>query len=313
MRRFAERVVYLAAVILAVTAISFALLNILPGDVTAVMLGEGLTREAMVQTRAALGLDDPVVVRYGRWLAGAVTGDLGRSFITGEPVFEAIMHRLPISAQLMVMAQLIGLALALPTGILAAYRQGRLFDRLITSAAFSVVALPIFVVAMLLMFLFAVTLHWLPSVGYVAPSQDLAGNLRGMILPAVAIGLAEWPLLMRVLRSDMIATLQEDFITAARAKGLTPARILFRHALRPSSFTLVTIIGFQIAGLITGALLVETIFALPGIGRLLIESVHARDLFMVQGVVSFIAVIYVGINFAVDALYYVMDPRIRRP
>ncbi len=312
MRWVAFKVLYLIPVALAVTLITFLLLRLLPGDVTALMLGPDATREAVAQTRAALHLDDPILLQYWHWLTAALGGDFGRSHVTGQLVSEALGERLAVSFQLMIMAQSLALILAIPSGILCGYRAGRPVDRLLTGAAFGVVSLPIFIKSMLLMVLFAVILRWLPSTGYVTFSDDAWGSIRSLILPALAIGLAEWPALMRVLRSDIIATLQENFILNARAKGLPPAYVLFRHALRPSSFSIVTVIGLQIAGLINGVLIVETIFALPGLGRLLVEAVHARDIFVVQGAVSVVAVIYVLANLSVDLLYAVIDPRIRQ-
>ncbi|MDP6345189.1 MAG: ABC transporter permease [Alphaproteobacteria bacterium] len=312
MRRVAWKALYMIPVALTVTLVTYLLLNLLPGDVTALMLGDEAPKAAIEQTRQALHLDDPVLLRYGRWLLAALGGDLGRSYITGQQVAEALGERFMVSCQLMLMAQGLALLLAVPTGILAGYRAGRPIDRLLTGAAFGIVSLPIFVQSMLLMIVFAVVLRWLPSTGYVEFGDDPWGSLRSLVLPAVAIGLAEWPALMRVLRSDIIATLQEDFILLARSKGLPPGHVLFRHALRPSCLSIVTVIGLQIAGLINGALIVETIFALPGLGRLLVEAVHARDLLIVQGAVTLIAVIYVVANLGVDLLYAAIDPRIRR-
>ena len=312
MRWIVLKVAYMVPVVLVVTFITFLLLHILPGDVTVLMLGQDATQEAVAQTRTALHLDDPILVQYWRWLVAALSGDFGRSRVTGQLVGEALSERLGVSFQLMIMAQCFALLLAVPSGILCGYRAGRNVDRLLTGAAFGVVSLPIFIKSMLLMILFAVFLRWLPSTGYVEFSDDAWGSIRSLILPALAISLAEWPALMRVLRSDIITTLQENFILNARAKGLPPVHILFRHALRPSCFSIVTVIGLQIAGLVNGVLIVETIFALPGLGRLLVEAVHARDIIIVQGAVAAIAVIYVVANLGVDLLYSVIDPRIRR-
>ena len=312
MRWIVLKVAYMVPVVLVVTFITFLLLHILPGDVTVLMLGQDATQEAVAQTRTALHLDDPILVQYCRWLVDAMSGDFGRSHVTGQLVGEALSERLGVSFQLMIMAQCFALLLAVPSGILCGYRAGRNVDRLLTGAAFGVVSLPIFIKSMLLMILFAVFLRWLPSTGYVEFSDDVWGSIHSLILPALAISLAEWPALMRVLRSDIITTLQENFILNARAKGLPPAHILFRHALRPSCFSIVTVIGLQIAGLVNGVLIVETIFALPGLGRLLVEAVHARDVIIVQGAVAAIAVIYVVANLGVDLLYAVIDPRIRR-
>jgi peptide/nickel transport system permease protein len=258
-----------------------------------------------------MGLDQPLVFQYLHWLGGALAGDLGRSLRTGEPVLSAIIQRLPVTFELMLLAQLIALSLGVPLGILCAVRAGGAFDRLVTATAFGKLAVPAYMLAIVLIYLFSVRLKLLPATGYISLNEDIAGNLRSFVLPAVTLGFGEWPVLMRVLRADMIGTLQEDYIAMARAKGLKPRRILLVHALKPSSLTLVTVIGINIGRLIGGVVLVETIFALPGIGRLLIGAINARDFVMVQGVVLFVATGFVLINFAVDMLYGVLDPRIR--
>jgi peptide/nickel transport system permease protein len=212
---------------------------------------------------------------------------------------------------LMILAEIIGLAIGVPLAIACAVRAGSGFDRFMTGSAFGMLSVPPFLSAILLIYLFAVELRWLPATGYVPFGEDPVGNLRCFVLPALTLALAEWPGIMRVLRSDMIATLQEDYIAMAKAKGLKPARILFVHALKPSSLTLVTITGINIGRLIGGTLIVETIFALPGIGRLLVGALYTRDLIILQGVVLFVACGFVLMNFVVDMLYAVLDPRIR--
>jgi peptide/nickel transport system permease protein len=256
-------------------------------------------------------LDQPLPVRYVSWLHGAVTGDLGRSIRTEQNVTDAIKQRLPVTLELLVLTELIGLALAVPLGVATAYRSGGSFDRVASGAAFGILAVPGFVLAIVLIYALAVALSVFPATGYTPLLQDPIENLRSFFLPALTLGLAEAAVFMRLLRSDMIATLQEDFVAMARAKGLPTWHILMRHALKPSSFTLLTVLGINIGRLMGGALIVETIFALPGIGRLLVESIYARDLVMVQGVVAFVAVAYVLINFVVDLFYAVLDPRIR--
>jgi peptide/nickel transport system permease protein len=238
-------------------------------------------------------------------------GDLGRSFRTGETVLAAVTDRLPISLELMVFAEVLALFIAIPLAILCAVRNGSATDRFLTGLAFGKLSLPPFMVAILLIYLFAVSLNLLPATGWIPFAEDPIANLRSFVLPALTLAIAEWPVLMRVLRSDMIATLQEDYIAMARAKGLRPARILLVHALKPSSLTLVTVTGINIGRLIGGTLIVETIFALPGIGRLLVGAIYARDFIILQGAVLFVAVGFVVVNFIVDMLYAVLDPRIR--
>ena len=306
-----HRLLHLVPVLLAVTLLTFLIAALLPGDLAYTMLGEDATPEKLAALRKQMGYDLPLWQRYLQWLGDVALGDLGRSFRTGETVLGAILDRLPVSLELMVLAQIFGFALAIPLAILCAVRSGSTLDRVCTGIAFAKLSLPSYMVAILLIYIFAVELNWLPATGYVPFAEDPLGNLRCMLLPALTLGFGEWPVLMRILRSDMIGTLQEDFIAMARAKGLRRARILFLHALKPSSLTLVTVAGIQIGRLIGGAVIVELIFALPGIGRLTVTAIYARDFIMMQGVVLFVAAGFVIVNFIVDMLYAVLDPRIR--
>jgi peptide/nickel transport system permease protein len=307
----ARRLLYLVPVLLAVSLLTFLIASLLPGDLAYVILGDQATPENVEALRRDLGLDQPIWWRYIGWLGHVLEGDLGRSFRTGQTVLQAVVERFPVSFELMLFAELIGLAIGVPIAIVCASRSGGPFDRFMTGTAFGMLSVPTFLSAILLIYLFAVQLRWLPATGYVPLSEDPLANLRFFVLPALTLGMAEWPGIMRVLRSDMISTLQEDFITLAKAKGLTPARILFVHALKPSSLTLVTVTGINIGRLMGGTVIVETIFALPGIGRLLVSAITTRDLIILQGVVLCVACGYVLINFIVDMLYAVIDPRIR--
>src|SRR5215213_6199753 len=307
----ARRLFYLVPVLIAVSLLTFCIASLLPGDLAYVILGDQATPEKVAALRHDMGLDQPIWVRYFSWLGHVLQGDFGRSFRTGQTVLQAVTERLPVSLELMVMAEIISLAVGVPIAIACAVRNGGPFDRFMTGGAFGMLSVPTFLSAILLIYLFAVELRWLPATGYVPFTEDPAANLRFMVLPALTLALAEWPGIMRVLRSDMIATLQEDYIALAKAKGLTPARILFVHALKPSSLTLVTITGINIGRLIGGAVIVETVFALPGIGRLLVGSIATRDLIILQGVVLLVAAGFVIMNFIVDMLYAVLDPRIR--
>ena len=311
MHWLARQVLRLAVVLFCVTLLTFLIVNILPGDVATAILGGLATPEDLAGLRADLGLDRPMLVRYFDWLGSALSGDLGRSHRSGEPVAQAIADRLPVSLQLMVMAQVIALGIAVPAALLSVRRPGGLFDRLSASAAFGFLATPSFMLGILLIYLFSVTLDLLPATGFSPMSEGLWANFESMSLPALSLGLIEWTVLMRVLRSDLLTTLKEDFILLARAKGLPPWRVLLQHALRPSSFTLITVVGLNIGGLIGGAVIVEQIFALPGVGRLLLGGIFNRDLILVQGTVSFIAAGFVLVNFLVDMLYAVLDPRVR--
>lgn len=311
MHWLARQVLRLVVVLFCVTLVTFVIVNILPGDIAIVILGTLATPQDIAGLRADLGLDRPMLVRYFDWLGSALSGDLGRSYRNGEPVAQAIADRLPVSLELMILAQLVALGIAVPVALLSARKPGGFFDRLSASAAFGFLAMPNFMLGIVLIYLFSVTFDLLPATGFSPLSDGLWDNLESMILPTLTLGLVEWTVLMRVLRADLLTTLKEDFILLARAKGLPPWRVLMLHALRPSSFTLITILGLNIGGLIGGAVIVEQIFALPGVGRLLLGGIFNRDLILVQGTVSFIAAAFVIINFLVDMLYAVLDPRVR--
>ena len=307
----AQRLLYLVPVLLAVSLLTFLIASLLPGDLAYTILGDQATPEKVAALRHDMGLDQPIWWRYLSWLGHVLQGDFGRSFRTGQTVLQAVAERLPVSLELMLLAQLGALTIGIPLAIACAVRSGGAFDRFKTGSAFSMLSVPAFLSAILLIYLFAVELRWLPATGYIPFHEDPVGNLRCFLLPALTLALGEWPVLMRVLRSDMIATLQEDYIAMARAKGLKPSRILLVHALKPSSLTLVTVTGINIGRLIGGTVIVESIFALPGIGRLLLSAIFTRDLIILQGVVLIVALGYVLINFVVDLLYAVLDPRIR--
>ncbi|MDO8398465.1 MAG: ABC transporter permease [Bradyrhizobium sp.] len=307
----ARRLLYLVPVLLAVSLLTFLIASLLPGDLAYTILGDQATPEKVAALRHDMGLDQPIWWRYLSWLGNVLQGDFGRSFRTGQTVLQAVTERLPVSLELMLLAQLGALTIGIPLAIACAVRSGSAFDRFMTGSAFSMLSVPAFLSAILLIYLFAVELRWLPATGYIPFHEDPVGNLRCFLLPALTLALGEWPVLMRVLRSDMIQTLQEDYIAMARAKGLKPSRILLVHALKPSSLTLVTVTGINIGRLIGGTVIVESIFALPGIGRLLLSAIFTRDLIILQGVVLIVALGYVMINFIVDLLYAVLDPRIR--
>jgi peptide/nickel transport system permease protein len=303
----------LIATLLAVTFLTFAMVALLPGDPVDTILGTGPRPPGIEeQIREDLNLDDPFFVRYFSWLGSAVTGDLGQSYITSQPVSQTIKDRLPVTAQLAVMSILISVLVAIPIGVLGAYKQGRWPDSV--SSAFVQVALsiPNFIFGIFLIWLFAVQLGWLPASNWNRLSNGLIPNLKTSIMPAIALSLAQMAVFSRLIRSDMIATLQENYILSARAKGLSDRYILFRHALRPSSLSLMTIVGIAFGGLLGGTVVIETLFALPGLGFSLINAINSRDILVIQGITVFIAAMFVIINTVVDLLYVVLDPRIRR-
>ena len=310
-RFFFKKIARLIVVVLAVSAITFLMLNLLPGDVAHVIAGGDASPADIQAIRTELGLDRHIVVRYVDWLKRILKGDFGKSYLTHEPVLEAMVARLPVTIELILISQFMALLLAIPAGVLCAHKNSSIFDKGISAAAFSTLSTPSFVMALLLIFVFSLRLQWLPATGYVPMSAGLWPNLKAFFLPCLSIALIEWVPLMRVLRTDMIATLQEDFILMAKAKGMPMWRILLRDALKPSSLTLVTILGLQIGHWIGAAVIIEMIFAMPGIGRLLVNAIFSRDFLLVQGCVLLITVTYVVINSIVDMLYATLDPRTR--
>jgi peptide/nickel transport system permease protein len=311
-RTFTRRLVHLVVVLFFVTLFVALLTSLLPGDPTDAIAGFA-SPEQREELRQDLGLDDPVWVQYGRWMGDFVTGDLGGYYsVTGErPVMDRVSEALPVSLQLMVEAQVLALLFAIPLGVYSAYRAGSRFDRTTSATLFGLLAVPNFALALVLAYYVGVELGWLPVSGYTAPADDLLEHIRRMALPAISLAVGQIAVYMRLLRSDMIATLQEDFITMAKAKGIPPSHVLWRHALRPSSLTLLTVAGLNVGTLIGGAVIIEVIFSLPGMGLLLFEAIQARQYIALQSLIAIIAVGYVLINFFVDVMYAVLDPRIR--
>lgn len=312
-RLIALKALSLIPVLLAVSCLTFLMLNLLPSCVECQILGpDNLDNEEAIATvREDLGLDDPLPVRYVAWLGDVLTGDLGKSYITRQEVTDAIFERLPVTLEVMALSMVLALAISIPLGMATAYRAGGLLDRTVTGATFGMLAIPSFMMALLLIYLFAVELGWFPATGWTYLTDDPTENLRSAFMPALSLALVNVAIFTRLLRTDMIATLQEDHVLLARSKGLPTWRILSRHALRPSSFSLLTVSGLTVGNLLGGAVIVEQLFALPGIGRLLFDAIFRRDLMVVQGVVLVITAGFVVVNATVDVLYSVLDPRIR--
>lgn len=313
MRQILRKLLTLVPTVILVSMLTFLLTSLLPGDPALQVLGGAEpSQKAIEAVHKDLGLDRPLPIRYLSYIGKVLHGDFGRSYRTRQPVLQAIGERLPVTLEIGLVALIMSVLLAVPLGVLSAYRANKPVDRTITTASFGLLAIPSFMSALLLLYIFAVYLGLFPATGWVRLTDNFAENIHSVVLPATALGIGQLAFYTRLLRSDMIATLQEDFVSMARAKGLPTWRILFRHALRPSSFSLLTIVGLQVGGLIGGAVIVEQFFALPGVGRLLFDSITQRDLVMVQGVVLFLSLATVLANFAVDLLYSVLDPRIRR-
>lgn len=317
LKLFGARLIRLLGTLLAVSFLTFLLGSLLPGDpVNAILPPDAPRDQATVdRIRADLGLDDPLLVRYGSWLGNAVRGDLGYSYMTDQPVLRTIKERIPVTAELAILATIFALMIAIPLGMIGGYREGRPVDKLSSVAVQISLSVPSFIVGIFLIWMFTVKTNvlGLPSTGWNRLSdKGLIENLKSALLPAFALCLGPMAFYTRLLRSDMISTLKEDFVLSARAKGLSDSYILSRHAFRPSSLSLVTIIGIQIGILLGGTVVIEFLFAIPGLGFRLLSAVYQRDIIMVQGITVFIAAVYVIINTLVDFLYMAIDPRIRK-
>jgi peptide/nickel transport system permease protein len=303
----------LIATLFAVTFLTFLMVALLPGDPVDTILGTGPRAPGIEeQIREDLNLDDPFIVRYFAWLGDAVTGDLGTSYVTDQPVSDTIQSRLPVTAQLAFMSIFIAVVVAIPVGVLGAYKQGKWPDTVTSAGVQVALSIPNFIFGIFLIWLFAVQLGWLPASNWSRLSDGLADNMKTAILPALSLALAQMALFSRLVRSDMMATLRENYILSARAKGLSDRYILFRHALRPSSLSLMTIVGISFGALLGGTVVIESLFAIPGLGFSLIAAINGRDILVIQGITVFIAAMFVIINTIVDLLYAVLDPRIRR-
>ncbi|MFC8104082.1 ABC transporter permease [Streptomyces sp. NPDC057363] len=314
LRRLALRVLELVGVLFIASIGVFSLVVLMPGDPAVDILGAGRAPAEYAALRAELGLDEPLVTRYLDWLGGALTGDLGRSVVPPQSdVMDRVLSALPVSFEIAALGLLIALLIAVPLAMWSAYREGSAADRIIGAGTFGVLSVPSFLAGLLLILVLVNSAGWFPRSEWVRIGDgDLLGNLHHAFLPALTVALAELAMFTRVLRGDLIVTLREDYILAARAKGMSPLRILFTDALRPSSFSLVTLLGLSLGRLIGSTVVVEYLFSLPGMGTLIVNAAGQGDYPMVQGAVLTIAVIYVVINAGIDLSYGYLDPRTRR-
>lgn len=299
-------------VLLGVTFISYWMLSLLPGDPCLLSVGSGADADLVASCREELNLDQNVFVQYLTWWGNLLSGDLGRSYLNGITVRTTIASRLPVTFWLLLYTQVLALAVAVPLGVWSAYRERSWTDRILGGASFALLALPAYVLGVLLALVFAVHLGWFDLAGYVGPTESLTGHWRSLALPVITLAATMVPVYLRLLRTDVIQTLKEDYVGVARAKGLPPHHILARHVLRPSSLTLITVAGISAAQLVNGAIVVEIIFDLDGLGAFLVESVSAREYLIVQTLVALAAMALIAFNLAVDLLYPVIDPRARR-
>jgi peptide/nickel transport system permease protein len=311
MKFIAVRAVQLVVVLVAATFFVYSLTFLADGDdavVDSILQIEAGSETRRAEIEEGLNIDDPLPVRYVKWAGAALTGDFGQSYVRGRPVWDLMQEPLVRTLALVVYAQLLALLLAVPAGIVAAWRANTWIDRGVSTTSIGLLAIPNYVLAIVLVFLFASTFKVFPGI----VDSDLSPlDLRSYFLPSVALALPQVAVYMRLLRTDMIATLQEDYIGMAKAKGLKTSSILFRHALRPSSLSLVTSVGLSTGALIGGTVIIEQIFAMPGMGTLVVRAIFQDDVFVIQAVVAVIAFAFVVINFIVDLLYAALDPRIR--
>ncbi|MEV4310833.1 ABC transporter permease [Actinocrispum sp. NPDC049592] len=308
LRRTAIFVVSVAVASIAV----FLFMAVLPGDPAQVALGVNATPELLAQTRHEFGIDRPLTTQYLDWMRGVVTGDFGRSYVTRDLIGPQLVDRLGVTLWLVGAGMVVALIVAIPFGSFAAVRHRKASGTLISGLSQLGVAIPAFLAGILLVQLFAVQWKLLPSGGWTPPNQNFGEFVRGLILPASSLGLVQGAVLTRYVRSAVLDTLNEDYLRTARAKGLRPGQALRRHGLRNAAVPVVTVLGLQLTTLLIGAVVVERVFVLPGLGSMLLDSVAARDLLTVQGIVLVLVVAALLVNFVVDLLYTVIDPRLRR-
>jgi peptide/nickel transport system permease protein len=318
-------------VLLGVSVVVFVMVRAIPGDPAQILLGQAATPDQVADVRARLGLDQPLITQYLLFIRGALTGDLGDSLVVGQPVTTVLLERFPATLELTLAALLFAIAVGVPVGVIAAVRQYSLLDKITSVVALTGVSMPIFWLALVLVVVFTVRLDWLPFPGRVGGDVAFTSYtglylldtlitlnfaafwdvLRHLILPAVALGTIPMAVITRMTRSSMLEVMNEDYVRTARAKGVVPRRVVFRHALRNAMLPTITVIGLQFGLLMGGAILTETIFGWPGVGQIALESVNRRDYAMIQGVVLYGATFFVLVNLLVDVLYAVLDPRVR--
>jgi peptide/nickel transport system permease protein len=312
-RYVGEKTVQLVIVIFAVTVLTFLSIRALPGDPAIFIAGPGANEEQLDEIRAEKGLDRPIPVQYVTWVGDLATGDLGLSYGFNVPVSDLLKQRLPVSLWTMFWAMFLALAVSIPLGVFMAYRADSGFDRAANSVAFGLLSVPNFIMGLVLVYFMAVRWGWFSATSrHVAPWSSPWGHFKAYFLPSLTLSIGLLAGFIRLIRADMVATLQNDFITMARAKGMSTNRILFRHALRPSSFSLITAAAINVGGLIGGTLLIEPIYQLNGMGTLVAEAIFRRDFPVVQVAVIVFALGFVLINFLVDLTYALLDPRIRQ-
>jgi len=297
--------------ILLVTIAVFLILRLTPGGPAVAMLGDQASPEAVAALNHKLGLDKPLYIQYLRWLGNALHGDLGRSAFGNQPVTELIVQRIVPTLELSILALIVSLLIGISAGVIAAVKRNTAVDAVASILAILGVSTPSFWLAILLVLIFSLKLTWLPALGYVSPFSNLATNLKDMLLPSITLGVILAAVITRFTRASMLDSLYQDYVRTARSKGLEERTVILRHALGNAMIPIVTVVGLELGGLLSGAVIIETIFSLPGNGQLLVTSIFNRDFPVVQGLVVVIAIVFILVNVAVDVVYALIDPRIR--
>ncbi|XDZ66086.1 ABC transporter permease [Alphaproteobacteria bacterium LSUCC0684] len=306
-----RKAVLLAASLLMASLLVFALIEVIPGDPAAYMLGINARADTLLALRAELGLDAAAPLRYWQWISGMMTGDFGISYTYRVPVLDIVLERLAVSVPLALYALVLAVAMAFPAAIMAAHRKGSRGDRALLVMTQIGIAVPNFWLAILLVYVFSLMLGWFSAGGFDGWSEGVAQGMKALTLPAIALALPQAAILARVMRESLIETLREDYIRTARAKGLTRFQALFRHGLRNALIPVLTILGMQFSFLLAGAIIIENVFFLPGLGRLVFQAIAQRDLILVESVVFLLMVAVMTVTFLVDVAYALVDPRIR--
>ncbi len=306
-----RRIIGLIPVLIMVALCSYLLIYLTPGDPAQVMLGTEATPERVANLRAELGLDKPLHIQFKDWLIKVLHGDLGRSFFLDRPVTTAILERIPATFLLAVTALIIAVLIGIPLGVIAAVKQGSPFDRLFMAIAVVGVSVPSFWLGLMMILIFCVNLGWLPSGGYIPMTENFLECLRRLVMPAFSLGIMQSALIARITRSSMLEVIRLDYICTARAKGLKEYKVIMKHAFMNITTSLITVVAMAFGNLLGGAVIVETVFTYPGVGRLVVQAVTTRDYPLIQGILLVIATSYVMVNLLADLLYPIFDPRIR--
>ncbi len=306
-----KRLATIVPTLVFVSMLIFGLQQLLPGDPAMILAGEDQDPALIAHLRAKLHLDQPLPVRYAYWIGGVLQGDLGESVRTQQPVLELILQKLPVTIELALLAMAVALLIGIPTGIIAAVARDTPWDYGATVFALSGLSMPNFWLGILMILLFSVHLGWLPASGYVSPAEDLRANLAAMVMPAIVLGTGIAAVLMRHMRSAMLQVLSTDYVRTARAKGLSERVVVLRHALRNALTPVITLGALELGTLLSGAVLTEQVFTIPGFGKLIIDAVFNRDYAVVQGVVLVTATAYIVLNLLADLAYFAVNPRLR--